>query len=362
MSLVKRIVKVAVCAVLLIVAVCMNTKTQALAGAGKGTNEKITTLEAFSALIKETGRKQSTARSAPVVESATGKSYDSFTFIETTSLRSQSDSSQNGDNGSWSSSSSNSSLNRTLEMYYTEDAVWYKAEGRLVSKSDSSSRAYSSSGFLSATTETNTKRSMNFKIQIYAEEEKVLLYIENLQYSYSYKYYDGKNSENNKTETEDGQDLDVLKNYYNRWIDCTSMPYIANVFLTVNDTNMATLSRIGNLLETAWEAKEYTESNNAYQLKTPVARQIFGLSNGDDVDFDGTVSVDLSRPAVPSLLIDASAKNKIVRLGSGYNYSYSGSSYVYLNDNIQFRNINNTVFKKANMKAIDISEIIGEEN
>lgn len=350
MSLGKRIAIVVVSFAFVIAAALFGTSPKSLAGAGNGINERIATLTELEDLLTaiDGNGSRSIAKLAKNIDG-----YTSFSMVEVTNAYSKTNYSSSGDYSS-SSQSSKSSVNRTLEIYVNEDYTYYVSEGRFTSYDLSENHYSANSSIPYKHTSRTSKLSMDFKIRIFIGNERVLLYVEKLNLSYKYEYYDSSDSDNDVTKNEQDKDIDQLKNYSHQWIDCTSYPSIADVFLEIDSANMKTLSSFSRLLRKEIDSDKsiFLKSDNIYTLKSEPLTDFVGVPKDSEDDFDGKLIIDLSNKTNPS--INFEAKVKINEKSD----TITNNSYVYISDDYKFRNINNTVIREITADTVDIKDII----
>lgn len=339
MAIGKRVIPAAICAGLITVGAVVGMGTNSTyGGAGKGADTKVKDLETMKEVVESVSERQH-GRQGYSVGGASEDGHDSFTVIETSNVYVTA--SISGDRNS----DSTLSFSRTLSMYYGVDASYYESEVLL-----SSSSSISTSGWSS-----KTKSTLNMKVKIYLSEESAMLYICRLNYFEFYEYEDYYSPDENKKETKadtlEGKQMDILKEYCNRWIDCSESPDAARSFLEINNNNLESLSDFSRLLGNSLnsEEKNFKKNGDVYQLKENALLDFFGLSSyKDDADIKGKLSVDLSSATKPELYYDLSVKTE----GSA-----SGIRYVHVDDSYLFKNIDNTVVKKPKVKGVDITEI-----
>lgn len=367
MTLATRIVILCVSLALIVCAGVLGAGTGSLAGAGSGRNEKIATLSELKDLLDSVGGMgQRSVNNASVSDaSENGKEYSSFTLVETTSLYSSSSSrsSYSYQTSSGSSESSNSVvMKRTLELYATTEAVLYKSEGKI--SSIASSHTTSSGQGTSSSVTTKTSSNMDFKVRIYLKDDTVLLYIERLNYTYRRVRTDSANPDNDLDESDDDSEFNELKKHYRKWIDCSSMPYIANTFISVNNSNLQTLGEISSIINRSLSGDEsyFKESGGVYTMKKKPLLEMYGLSDESDADsFKGGFEINLSDKKKPFIdtTVSLSAHADSDSSSSATQHS---ERYASVTDKILFKNVNNTIVKDADFKTVDILDIIDEED
>lgn len=386
MKFTKKAVSAAVCIVLIISAVLLSSGTGNLAGAGMGQNAEVKTIVEAKDLFdyasspnKSSSALKSSADNTATESKQSENKYTSYTMTETTDMtvESRSSSENKSTSGRYLDSSSTTAIvmKRTLTVYRTDDAILYKSEGRLTSSSTSSNPytyyekpsggtyndSYESIAYRNSTTQT----SLNFKVQVYVNSTKktVLLFFEQFHYTYLYSYTDSKNSDKNKTETEKDKDLGTLTNYIGQWIDCSSTPSIASVFLNANNDNLVTLAELGALIKKSDEGDEklFDKRDGVYVLKTKPLKELLKIPNipEDKFSVTGSLEINLNNRSTP--IVNCDFTFNAYNSESGNGISYSASATACVRDNIVFKNINNTVVSDADIDAIDIEDLIERE-
>lgn len=362
MSITKRILSVAVCAVLLFAGGIIGAEASTdCAGAGNGVNAKVENLETLGEVIDSLSSRQKTEKARAVVrdgDEETAK-YTSGTVIEIAKAYSTMDMTESSSGSSYSSSSSSSRMDfsRTLTGYYGENASFYEADAQIAS---------SSSTYSSGSTSI-TKSTLDMKVRIYVAEDCVMFYLSRLNYHYYEVYTNNGKPEDNYTHTEmdtaQGKAYGVMKEYCNRWIDCTETPGVAEAFLKMDSNNLKSLLAFSDLIEEEMNSEEsnFKESGNVFTLKRNAFLKFFGLSaSKDDADNDGDCEIDLSTRTEPKISYWLTLNSEDSYSGDsygGYKYSYSYKSNGDADVVMKFKNINNTVVNKPSGKVVSIAEI-----
>lgn len=373
MAMKKRIIAASVCSALLIVGgvIGMGANTS-YGGPGNGTNKKVTDLETMAEVLDSFSARQRSDKSSSLSRKSGSSEYNSCTVVETSEVyaSNSSYSSYSNAGGHRSEEASNTaSFNRTLNIYFGENASYYESEVRMTNSS-SQSVSYSSYGNSdsSYTAERTTKTTLEMKLKIYISDESVMLYIDRLNYFYydkrsdtryekSDKNYETYNHKYTDKDTSTGKAYGVLKGYCNRWIDCSDYPEIAQGFLSVDNSNLQSLSSFSSFIKTQInsEDKVLKKSGDVYKLKESAMLEFFGLSSIKDIaDTNGSLTVDLSSHTKPEIYYDLSLKASD---STSENGSYDYNNYAYIKDGYVFKNIGNTVVKQPKASGVDINEI-----
>lgn len=376
---IKRMIAGAISLALLVTALISSYEVPAVnVGKGKGKGAEIHSIEDMSNVLRSVealGSEQNIISLSFNSASALPR-HSSVTMTESTNMTLDSSYSRSSESSSQSGSSS-TSFRRKLQIAFAQDAAYYVSDGQLISRSDSSQTMQrynydpeiNDSIRYSLKTERESKNFLDFSVNVYISPAYVLLKINRLEYN-AYQYYKYTNSmdssENEEEETWGDDILGVLQGYLGEWIDCTSAPEIAEIFLTVNDYNIETIGLISDFLEDALNREEnifHSESGH-YTLDEDGLKQLFGISEDqeeDIVNFDGMFDINLSSAASPSIKLDMSSSvvNNSAPSASVYERN---STDINIQEVLFFKDIDNTVIELSrDLDTVDILEIVGEE-
>lgn len=356
MSATKRIVSASVCAALLLAGGIIGGGTNTVyAGAGRGSNATVKNLETLKNVIEALDDFQS-SRSYALTRDAEGeevpkKEYTSCTIVETANVYSTAKDSYSSES-STRKEESTTSFARTLGMYYTEAGSFYESDLQLSTSSSSTSsrRISDSSSYKYENISSKSKTTLDMHIQVYVSEEFTALYITRLNYFYYVNYQNSEKPDDDYThtekDTERGKIYGVLKEYCNRWVDCTDDPSVAYAFLAVDNANIKGLSSFGQLIQNDEnkEESDLRKDGNVYKLKEKALLRFFGLSGYEENGkVKGTCTIDLSANTSPEIFY---------RISSSVEENYG-----YVEANYTFKNINNTVIKKPATNLVDVKEV-----
>lgn len=323
MQLTKRIIAGVLCILLFVGAVvCWYNPSPIFVGRGSWQNAEIRSLEDMNIVLKSLEELGANSPSAalPVAAAEEEVRYSSATVTETTNLY-------------MTGGSATASLRRKLQMSLTTDTAYYVSDGQLI--------VHSRSEGTSSYQEQNVY--MDFSVCIYMREDRVLIKADRMEYRVLIS-----TSEETTLQTID--EYNVFDNHLGEWIDCSSEPALASIFLSLNSFNVQTLSDLGRIIdeEMASEKSLFDLDGAVYMLKEDVFAEWLGLSG---TDVDGAMNIDLSKAQAPLVLLD---------------YRYSAGSqginlYMSLEDRLVFENINNTEIRfTGNVEITDIRDLIEE--
>ncbi len=322
---VKNCVVLAIVVVLIVVtAVFMAKPNENYAGAGKGTNAKITSMDEFADFMHDLssdlhprGTYSASAYAAENGEEEREKKYTSYTVRERTrSTASYSDSSSSD------SYKIKMSLQRDLTIYVTENATFYDSWGILSSRSKLKS-------------DTN-RVDFQFHVLIYTDAENVFM---------NFKRYNISASSSSEGETDEDEKTTPI-NFdcvLNRWINFSDdsqsgAGIVASEMTSINNENLEIFALIGNYTEHYKD--DFIQSGKTYEMSEATFKSfasgllsIAGVSSsfGEDEDFSGSFELDLGSPTRPEITLT-------------YKYEYKQAEAAEV-DEFAFENINNTVIK-----------------
>lgn len=347
-----KIVSATLCAVFVIAGGVIGTSANnGGTGAGNGSNAKIEKLETLQTLLESIDDSRSNRSTYALTqntlaetedgsteEPAPKKEYTSCTFTEIS-------------NAYVTSKDSNTVFSRTLRIYFGEDGNYYESDGQLTS---SSTREGDRTSY-------STKSTLDFQMKIYMSSDCVMYYVSRLNYTFLETYENRENSERNYRHTEkdtaQGKLYSAMREYGNRWIDCTDEPSVATAFLSVDSGNLKTLSSFATLIreQTAQEENDLKKNGNLYTLKENALLDFFGLSSFKETykkyaKIKGSCSIDLRKKTEPQINYTLSADIK--------ESEYTNQVYSYVDDAMSFQNINNTVVKKPKGSTTSVQAII----
>lgn len=371
MALVKKVVTAAVCGALLVAGGVFGMNTiEVYGGAGNGINAKVNKLETLKEVLDDIDEIRASSKSTARLQTAAADKeslsyYKSFSWIETAEAYISSENSYSNDNYT-NKSSKRVDFSRTLEMYFGEKESFYVAELWISSAStyETNNRSAQSGSNSTKITETS-KYTLSGRIEYYFSEDCAMFCFKKLNYS---EMKERKNSDkpndtdetymHSERDTEKGKLFTVLKEYCNRWIDCSEEPGVVSAFLAVDSVNLKSLRSFGNLIENEVnsEMKGLKQSGNAYALKKESFLSFFGLPE----KADGKCIIDLSNDTSPLISYWFSYADKDDKSGdSGYGSGYSRSNdvYSYIKADNLIKNINNTVVRKPDKNLLDFNVI-----
>lgn len=348
MTVKKRIISLCVCLALLLTGGILGFGSKnGFAGAGNGKNERVESLETLKEVLDALNGKKSKASMLASAEESAAK-YSSYTFTEVSNVYTV----QKGDTGN-----STVSFSRTLKTYCTEEAHFYDSEVQLGSVSDY--RVLNPESGNSTKRSGSSKTALDMKVKVYVSKERSLFYLTRINYSFKETYKDYENSDNDYTHTEkdtgQGRMFGIMKEFCNRWVDCSEDPEVASAFLDVYNRNLQTLSDLGDMIgdlakeqADGEEESKVKKKGNVYTLKPNAMWSYFGLSgiaNSDDVKAGGTFKIDLSNRSKPDINYWIRTENKKYK------------SYAYVSDDLLIKNINNTYIKEPSA-SVSVQRII----
>lgn len=346
---VKRIVIYVVSLALLVAAIFMaNTPQPVSFGKGNGVDAAVQSLADLRNVLRAIEGYAIPSGAAAFAEGDGAAKHTSVTVTLKDNISVQQSVAQTAGAASANSKTSYS-LQRTLQLAYTQDAAFTKSEGLMVSTSSS----YRKNG--SVTVEEKVKQYFDFSLEIYFSAERVLIRAAKLDAAYSrdYTYADSSDSEKNETvhdETGLFEDevFSALKRNKGKWIDCTDHRDFALEVLAVDDSNREFLSALDLVFaEAERDDSVFEQSGDLYTLSSEKLKELFGVpsdaedgSEGENalsVQFDGNVTANLSAATSPRL---TAVSNIGTTSSVGGNVSeVTGSS----NREFLFENIDNTV-------------------
>lgn len=327
-KLIKQISFIVVCAVLIISAFFLSLDfDEVAAGAGKGTNAKIETINNVSALIGGFNRQLSGYNAPSEKESAEGE-YKSFTLYQTSKAK-------------YKDSLEALSFRREMTLYATENASYYVSDCTVESES------------------AIIKAFLNFKISLYIENGFILLRFDKYDALYAVK----ADEENNDIDF-GLADSNIYK-ILGKWLyisadEKSEYGEIVSLLNSINSSNFEVFEVIGNYLrdESMFkkDGKEYylLEEFNKRFIDDLLEAQ-FGYSGYSDETSKASFKVDLSNKTEPQLKlsVDSSYSNK--NYSDGNLIAYSCSSI----DVLTFKNINNTFIKAPSTNnALSFEEFV----
>ena len=283
-----------------------------------------------------------------------GCRYSSVTMTKTTNMTLDNTYSWSYD-GDVRIRSSNKSLRRKLQIAFAQNAAYYVSEGQMLSR-EYSSRRYS--------TEQEVRVYLDFSVNAYVSSAYVLLKINQLEYGV-YRY--DSSLENGEKEDWGDDTLNDLQGYLGVWIDCTSAPEIAEIFLSDNEDVIPTIGLISDFLKDALNRDEniFHYYNGHYTLDADGLKRLFGISESeadDLVNFDGMFEINLSSAKSPAIELDLTS-SVVNSSAPDAAISESYGTDINLWEALLFEDIDNTVVELLrNVDTVDILEIVGEEN
>ena len=381
MTLTKRIVAGVICLALFIAALVFGIDTPSVTiGRGSGRAAQIATLEDLNDVLRSLETSSLTEDISPLAASSAADAaeeaakYTSFHFVEETDAFYDQTQTQSSGDQSYERDA-DARIRRTLQMGYTENAVYYRSEGEIITRSSSVRRetrriAISDDSYRTYTIreEEDISESMIFTMEIYVEEDAVFIRADRFRYTYEreYRYTDEYNPDNNVTETESAEDdplMTALQENPGVWIDCTAAPQIAGAFISINDTNIQTLSSIGDMIEEAvtTDADFFEERNGRYSMDEEGFYGVSGLVVDEETDYSIDFVIDLSDQTTPN--ISLRGNGKIVDKQSSSWGSSRRDMVSDVTEAITFRNINNTTVNFTGAaNALDIADLVDEED
>ena len=376
---IKRMIAGAISLALLVTALVSSYEVPAVnVGKGKGKGAEIHSIEDMSNVLRSVEALDLERNIVSLLLNSESDlpRHSSVTMTESTNMTLDSSYSRSSESSSQSGSSS-TSFRRKLQIAFAQDAAYYVSDGQLISRSDSSQTTQrynydpeiNDSIRYSLKTERESKNFLDFSVNVYISPAYVLLKINRLEYSL-YQYYSYTNSldssENEEEETWGDDIFNSLQGYLGSWIDCTSVPEIAEIFLSVNEYNIETIALISDFLEDTLNREEniFHSENGHYTLDEDGLKQLFGISEDqeeDIVNFDGMFDINLSSAASPSIKLDMSSSvvNNSAPSASVYERN---STDINIQEVLFFKDIDNTVIELSrDLDTVDILEIVGEE-
>lgn len=376
---IKRMIAGAISLALLVTALISSYEVPAVnVGKGKGKGAEIHSIEDMSNVLRSVealGSEQNIISLSFNSASALPR-HSSVTMTESTNMTLDSSYSRSSESSSQSGSSS-TSFRRKLQIAFAQDAAYYVSDGQLISRSDSSQTMQrynydpeiNDSIRYSLKTERESKNFLDFSVNVYISPAYVLLKINRLEYN-AYQYYKYTNSmdssENEEEETWGDDILGVLQGYLGEWIDCTSAPEIAEIFLSVNEYNIETIALISDFLEDTLNREEniFHSENGHYTLDEDGLKQLFGISEDqeeDIVNFDGMFDIDLSSAVSPTIKLDMTSSVVDTSAPDAAIFERNNTD-INIQEVLLFEDIGNTVVELSrNLDTVDILEIVGEE-
>ncbi len=369
MKTVLRVVAAVCCVALVGGAVWLGYEPQSVTfGAGDGENAEVTTLEDFYDVLRTAERGMAEDESlAPAgqplqpaeqpAEEGAAEEHESLTLTQTTNIYIDEDSWISEEDVT-SDTEVNVSMRRTLSIAITPEAMFYRSDGQLISRSYSLVRTtYRTQESGSYTVEREQERRIfyDFSMEIYITAAgSVYLKADRYEMTYYdyYRYENPRNTEDN-TEREESDlpdEIDGIRNHIGEWIDCSSMPQLAEAFLQVNSVNMRTLSSFGDLIEEALAGGEnnpFRRNGSRYEYDMQVMfDELFGET--EEYDFDGELYLDVSAPEKPMFVYELDGTYR--------------DRYAYEREEFLFENIDNTVIRPLEeIVGTDAREIFPEE-
>lgn len=342
-NVVKKVICFAVCIVLLIIALVFSGGTGGVtAGKGRGTDAKITSLEQFSDLFSRLSQSSAVAavdsKAVAVAERKQEKEYTSFTMHETSNIKVSADSYIRGN--TYSSSRNKTVLRRTIDYYYTEDAVYYSAD-----------MIFATTYTTEKSGESKTvKSSVSLNMDLYLGANYALLRFNRFLSSVT------------------DSDFIGTDNIIGKWFKFEEGDSVVSSLISVNDYNSRFLNLLSGYLKSYYEkgfdksGDVYKLSNSAFKSFVKSALSIYGASSsGSDEDMDGELIVDIEDATKPQ--VSFGLKEEYKDSENNANYSYSIEMNAKESDVLEFMNINNTIVnipKNINTYSVeDLKECIG---
>lgn len=348
----KRYVSLAICAVLLIVAIVISApeKVDVVFGKGSGQDTKVSTIEQFAEVLDFFNNyqlKASTEKSVRVMseqdqeqneddsplgnldsDDVPASAYTSATFYNKSR-----GSSEYSYSGNQYSNFSRSVFTRELTIYLMQTAAYYKSVGSIMSRN-----------WQTADGDTESVSSVfDFDFDIYMTAE--VCYVKINKFAIT---------GDSMSDFEDA-DLDSFALMTGKWVD---MGEYAELLLEINAANYASLGSINNYFEKN-KFSNFTQSNGVYTIKENHLNEFFSFVFGVDFPSDGrgVFKINLSNKIRPSIFLSSSYE-----LDQSTNSGYNIKATAYSENNIAFSNINNTVVRFNADRVYEIADFVDEED
>ncbi len=339
----KKYISLIICSVLLVIAMVMGSpaKADVVSGRGNGNDTRVTTVEQFVDVldffnnyeIKSVGDESSQTEGSGFASSLddliggnNDAIYTSATFYNKSRATSDQRYSYEG-----MSSESHATQTRELTIYLTKTSAFYHSVGAVMQNGTSTSSGGETERYSMV---------MDFDMEIYMTAKVCYIKFNKFDMTAS-----GDDVENENF---------VTSNMLGKWFDAGELGVY---FLQINAQNYEILGDIGDYFD-EFKLSNFNQSNNVYTLREDYIQEvfsmIFGMSFPDDVR--GSFSLNLSNKVRPTMsLIQAYSLNE-------YESGYSINASSYAENNMVFKNINNTVVQFKANRIYDLKDYVDEED
>lgn len=346
-KLIKQAVFIVVCAVLIISAALLSLDfNEVAAGAGKGTNAKIETIDSLSELVGGFNRQLSDFN-APSEEEIASLNYQSFTLYETSDadieIKKQVE-------GKSSADTTRLKCSREMTVYVSENASYYEANCMITNVQET----WDNSKTENYNEKALVKSCISLKMRLYIEETFIMLRFDEYDSAYFADIAEGG-------ERTDGLASDVFKNILGKWLYVsTEEEYgeeVIDTLLGPAKNNLDVFNLIGEYL-----GKEFLfqQEGSVYELIEDYHKQfindLLNTQFGTTREYFNKYSdkarfkVDLRNKTEPKMRLEMTLSEPWEITGQDNRLSDFVSCSGTEVDIFTFKNINNTVIKAPDKK------------
>lgn len=334
-KMIKQIIVAAVCAVLIISAFLLSRNfNEVIAGAGKGKNAKIETIDSLSAVVSGINGRLGGYGAA---EGDAASEYRSFTLCVTSGAKVKQ--SVGGDKMYLS-------LSREMTLYATENASYYVTDGVIESEQTTSDNENTKdyNEYVEA------KNFLSFKICIYIEKDYVMVRFDKWDTVFTVLAAEEDN------EADYGLADSNIYKVLGKWLkisreENSEYGEIVSLLNSINSSNFDVIGVMGNYLN---DESKFNKDGKKYSLLKEYSKQFiddimyaqFGFSGYSDDTDKASFDVDLSNRTEPQLTLSLKSEYSKTNNEGKTTVKSSASSV----DIFDFKNINNTVIKAPSAK------------
>lgn len=237
-------------------------------------------------------------------------------------------------------------ITRSMTMYITDDATFYRTKGQSFVHKDvvETKKSNTSGGF-------NPEESREYTVYrnyvTTAVFDMDMLSFGDVSYAYFREYL----------VAEDSETMQIKNEYLNKWIE---MPEdFLDAVVSVDSQNRSAFRTMGELINMLIEFGEFSKGDSIVQIDEHDINRLYRLKTEREDDYieNGSMKfkIDLTSPSTPMIAMSADATNTKTYSASDYGYYgyYYGSSYtpetgtvtqkIQASETMTFSNINNTV-------------------